>query len=320
VERSPELEAVSRRLIAAVNAGDPEGIAALATDLDPELLHIGTDPAEVWTPAGFVDVFRVQNAGNQAPLDLELLRAWSEGSVGWAVMFGTIVTAEARVPVRISGVFRLVRGQWKVVHTHTSVGVSTRDAFGVEPLTSLDKVAHAVEVERPDLASVTPPDGTVTLLFTDIEGSTGRNQDLGDREWMAILRHHHDLIREQVAANQGFEVKSMGDGFMIAFSSARRALRCALDIQHAIAKETELDVRVRAGLHAGEAVRDGDDFYGATVNMAARVAGAAEGGEILVSSLVKALVESSGEFSFEPPREAELKGIPGTQQLHPVAV
>jgi class 3 adenylate cyclase len=321
MERSPELEALSLRMIAAMSTGDFDAIESF---LDPrdEALHIGTDPDEVYNGADFLALFQVQQselATAGISYEVSEVQAWSEGTVGWGVMFATFVTPDARVPYRGTVVFHLVRGQWRVVQSHASIGVTSEEALGVELTTSLDTVAHAVEVERPDLGQVTAPDGTVTLLFTDIEGSTERNQDLGDREWMGILRHHHDLIREQVAANQGFEVKSMGDGFMIAFSSARRALRCALDIQHAIAKETELDVRVRADLHAGEAVRDGDDFYGATVNMAARVAGAADGGEILVSSLVRALVESSGEFSFEPPRQAELN-IPGTQQLHPVAV
>jgi class 3 adenylate cyclase len=320
VERSPELEAITRRVVDAMNSGDPDGVAELVIDTSPDLLHIGTDPEEVFSPADLVALFRVQATGYGISFVTDQITAWSEGTVGWAVVFGAFVTDDDRIPIRMSAVFRLVRGQWKFVHSHASIGVRSIDSIGVDVITSIDSVAHAIEVERPDLESVTAPDGTVTLLFTDIEGSTERNQDLGDREWMQLLRHHHDLVREQVAANQGFEVKSMGDGFMIAFSSARRALRCALDIQHAIAKEDELDIRVRAGLHAGEAVRDGDDFYGATVNMAARVANAAHGGEVLVSSLVKALVDSSGEFAFDTPRTAELKGIPGPQELHPVVL
>ncbi len=317
MERSPELEAITRRMATAMSRTDVEAMRGVGYH-GPGSSSIGTDPEEFWRGEEILALREAQSAFSETTIDLHEVEAWEHEGFGWSIALGHFVLEDRRVPIRGSIVFVLMSGQWRSVHTHTSIGIANEESIGHTLPTSLDTVAHAVEVERPDLSPVTAPDGTVTLLFTDIEGSTERNQDLGDREWMGILRHHHDLIREQVAANQGFEVKSMGDGFMIAFSSARRALRCALDIQHAIAKEDELDVRVRAGLHAGEAVRDGDDFYGATVNMAARVAGAAQGGEILVSSIVKALVESSGEFSFDPPRTAELKGILGTQELHPV--
>ncbi len=96
-----------------------------------------------------------------------------------------------------------------------------------QPSTSED-VAAAVEAERPDLRQHTSPDGTVTLLFSDIEGSTVMTERLGDLRMQEVLMAHHSIVREQVSAFGGFEVKSMGDGFMLAFSSARRALQCAV--------------------------------------------------------------------------------------------
>ena len=187
---------------------------------------------------------------------------------------------------------------------------------------SIDIVAAAaLEDDRLDLTPHTAPDGTVTLLFSDIEGSTSSNERLGDRRWLELLHAHNDIVRTEVAAHDGFEVKSQGDGFMIAFSSARRALECAIALQRALrehtAKHPAEDLRVRVGLHTGEVVKEGDDFFGKNVAMAARVAGAARGGEILVSSLVKELADT-GDVDFGAVREVELKGFSGTRQLHEV--
>ena len=128
-------------------------------------------------------------------------------------------------------------------------------------------------------------------------------------------------MRAQVAAHAGFEVKSEGDGFMLAFKSAIDGLRCAIGVQRALAERNASaaePIRVRIGLHTGEAIRDQDDFFGLHVNLAARVGSAASGGEILVSALLKELTAHAGEFSFDAGREVELKGI-GPQRVHRVA-
>ncbi len=167
------------------------------------------------------------------------------------------------------------------------------------PLTSIDEVAESVAEERPPLQHGTAPDGTTTVLFSDIEGFTAINDRLGDRQAFEVLKNHNQVVRDQVDAYGGFEVKSQGDGFMVAFSSARQAVLCAIAIQKALAAEGGEPVRVRIGLHTGEAIKDADDFFGRNVIFAARIADEAQGGEILVSSLVKELTESGGEFQFE---------------------
>jgi class 3 adenylate cyclase len=187
---------------------------------------------------------------------------------------------------------------------------------------SIDMVAAAALEERPDLAAHASPEGTVTLLFSDIEGSTAANERLGDQRWLELLHDHNRIVREEVGVHGGYEVKAQGDGFMVAFSSARRAVRCAVGIQRALQRladtHPEEPVAVRIGLHTGEMVKEQEDFFGANVALAARVAGAAAGGEILVSEILRQLVESSGEFGFGTSREAELKGISGVHSLHPV--
>ena len=117
-------------------------------------------------------------------------------------------------------------------------------------------------------------------------------------------------------------VKTQGDGFMVACQSARRALRCAVAVQRAVARSVaehaDTPVRVRIGLHTGEAIREQDDFFGRNVILAARIAAQAHGGEILVSGLLKELTASAGEFTFSDERELELKGLAGKRRVYVV--
>ncbi len=189
-------------------------------------------------------------------------------------------------------------------------------------VTSVDELASVVSAERPSLGSAAAPDGTVTILFSDIEGSTVVNERLGDLRWLELLRVHHAVVREQIQAHGGFEVKTHGDGFMVAFSSARRAVECACAIQHAIDREfgghPEAPVRVRIGLHTGEAIKQGSDFYGKNIVVAARIADSARGGEILTSAVVKQLTESAGDLEFVQERDLELVGLVGTHRVYRV--
>jgi class 3 adenylate cyclase len=188
--------------------------------------------------------------------------------------------------------------------------------------TSVDEMASSVGSERPSLRPAAAPDGTVTILFSDIEASTQLNERLGDVQWLELLRAHHAVVREQVHQHGGFEVKAQGDGFMIAFPSARRAVQCACAIQSAIDSElgdhADTPIRLRIGLHTGEAIREEADFYGKNVVLAARIADRARGGEILASSVVKQLTESAGDLRFENERELELDGLAGTHTVYRV--
>ena len=114
-------------------------------------------------------------------------------------------------------------------------------------------------------------------------------------------------------------VKSQGDGFMLAFPSAACALRSSLVMRERIKVGFEgLPVRIRVGLHSGEAIKYSDDFYGRTVVIAARIGALALGDEILASDLVYALARGLGTFTFGAPRAAALKGLNGSFELYPV--
>jgi class 3 adenylate cyclase len=124
------------------------------------------------------------------------------------------------------------------------------------------------------------------------------------------------MVRRHVTKHSGHVVKSQGDGFMVAFAQPDQAVRCSLDIQRSLRRESE-NIRVRIGIHVGKSVRRGDDLFGRNVAMAARVAGEAEGGEVLVSKEVRDSLND--EFAFDGGRDANLKGFSGTFRLYAVA-
>jgi class 3 adenylate cyclase len=183
--------------------------------------------------------------------------------------------------------------------------------------TSIGAVVARVEHERPDLGRHAAPNGHVTLMFSDMEGYTEMTERLGDRESHRVLQVHNGIVREQLTAHGGVEVGTQGDGFLLAFPEARRALACAVAIQRAFtaysAGHPEQPIRVRIGLHTGEAIKDPDGFFGKTVILAARIAAQAHGGEILVSSATR---EVAGETAFAAAREVRLKGLAGTYAVH----
>jgi class 3 adenylate cyclase len=175
-----------------------------------------------------------------------------------------------------------------------------------------------VQERRPDLGAQAAPDGTVTLMFSDMQGFTEMTERLGDLQAREVIRRHNRIVRQQLAAHGGYEVELQGDGFLLAFNSARRALQCAVAIQRdfeAHNREQAQPIHVRIGLHTGEALRDAEKFFGRTVILASRIAGEAEGGQILVSSLLKELTRSLGDIRFGEARTVALKGIAEPQEL-----
>lgn len=189
--------------------------------------------------------------------------------------------------------------------------------------TSIDVVADSFAAERPDISEVARSHGTTTIVFSDIESSTELAEQLGDRSWFELLSVHNEIVRRRVAAHGGTEIKSQGDGFMLSFASARAAVRCMIEVQRDLAQRNEEHperaVRIRAGCHTGEAIVDGDgDLFGKHVILAARIANEARGGEIVVSSLVRQIVEAHGDLEFGDERAVTLKGLTGTHAIFPV--
>lgn len=323
VQPSEELCALMRRFYDACAEGDAETIANLFSE-SPAVLAIGTDPGEWWTDqASIVGVWDAQMSEfGGFNFQSRALQAWVQGPVGWVadqVMLGMPDGSEQAI--RLTAVLHLERGQWKFIQYHLSAGTGNEALLGVELTTTLEALVESVELERPDLGAASAPDGTVTVVFTDIESSTAIAERLGDDRWMELLRWHDQLIRGEADRFHGFVVKSQGDGFMLAFSSATSALDFALATQAALSKPHLGEVvRIRVGINTGEAIRERDDFFGRAVIMAARIAAQASGGEVLVSELVVGLVAGKERFEFARPRETELKGLQGRHSLYPVAL
>jgi class 3 adenylate cyclase/tetratricopeptide (TPR) repeat protein len=166
------------------------------------------------------------------------------------------------------------------------------------------------------------PDGAVTVLFTDVEGSTDLRTRFGDELADELLRTHEDLVRAEVERHGGREVKSLGDGFMVAFGSPRKAISCAVDIQRVLDERNRSspgrEIRVRIGINTGEVSDVAGDLIGAAVNAAARIAGKARGGQILVANVVKDLAGVRPDLSYIDRGLYWLKGFPERWRLYEI--
>ena len=153
------------------------------------------------------------------------------------------------------------------------------------------------------------PTGTVSLLFTDIEGSTKLLHQLGDR-YAEVLAEHRRLLREVFARHRGFEVDTQGDAFFYAFASASEAVGAASEAQAALA---DGPVRVRMGVHTGEATRTEEGYVGMDVHRAARICAAGHGGQIVVSEATRALLDGP---ELRDLGEHRLKDLSEPQRLY----
>jgi len=183
---------------------------------------------------------------------------------------------------------------------------------------SIDDLAGWAQVERPVLTRIAGPDGSVAILFSDIEGSTELNERLGDKEWVRLLARHDAAVRSAITRHDGHVVKTQGDGFMAAFGSPEQAVRTAIAVQRAFEsgrRKGRAPVLVRIGIHHGDVVHRDNDIFGRNVAQAARVAALAEGGEILVSRAVAEALADCEDIVLSEPREVQLKGLTGEHQV-----
>jgi adenylate cyclase len=321
VERSEEIRRVVERWVAAVGAGDAEAFMARVSE-HPGTVLIGTDPDEWWQGDARVVAGRQIEESGGFPIAFDEIDAWEEGSCGWASAKLRMELAGVSYDVRWTCLFHLERGEWKAVQAHLSLPQSN-ESIGVSLTTTLEELEQAMQRERPDLSESLAVDGTVTIVFTDIVDSTLMLSRLGDAAWVEVIRRHNAVLEEVTAAHGGTVVESQGDGSMLAFSSARRAVACSRAIQDAIDRafaDFSPPIRVRIGIHTGDAIQEAEHFFGTTVHYAARVAGQALGGEVLVSSLVRELVAGgASSISFLEGREVELKGLEGSHRLYALA-
>ena len=175
----------------------------------------------------------------------------------------------------------------------------------------LDEVETFFTGHRPH-AAIAAERVLATVLFTDIVASTERAVSVGDQAWRGVLDRHDAIANDQVSAHGGRLVKTTGDGILATFDGPSRAVACAGAINAAI---TDLDLKIRSGVHTGELERRGDDVGGIGVHIGSRIAGLAGPGEVWVSRTVKDLTAGSG-LEFDARGRHELKGVPDEWELY----
>lgn len=197
-----------------------------------------------------------------------------------------------------------------------------RDELAVEPSPETAALRDDIAAGKLSRRRGAPPDGVVTFVFTDVEGSTRLARAAGDR-WVGILDQHNSLMREAIDAHDGFEVKTEGDAFFVAFADAANAIRFCVDAQRSLARHewpSDCEIRVRMGMHTGAAHVIGDDYVGLAVHEAARIGSSSHGGQIVLSAATaNAAGEIGGGVSMVDLGLHALKDFPEPQSLYEVA-
>ena len=200
----------------------------------------------------------------------------------------------------------------------TSMDIQPHDAYEIPPGHDAWVVGDQTFVTYEWVSSrvfALPPDAddgvVVTMLFTDIVGSTATIERIGDRAWRDLLVAHNAAMREKIAHHRGREFDWSGDGFMAMFDGAARAARCGVAM---IRAAQDMQLHIRAGCHTGEVIMVSGYPHGVAVHTAARVMSLAGSDEILVSATTKDLLGGSA-FTVEPAGSFELKGLTGAREV-----
>jgi class 3 adenylate cyclase len=322
MESAPELVSFVERMIRNLNALDANAMVD-AFSREPGLLTIGGDPDEWYE--GFeaasalwrVQFQELEPRGIEQQTDVQELVAWKEGTVGWiACRLRQAIEGRGPFLVRLTAVLHEEGAYWRIVQWHASLGMPNEETLGFELTTDVDEILTMVQ-DEPAPVGALAGDGSVTIMFTDIEGSTALMESLGEQAWLELLDWHDGVVRQQTAVFGGSVVKGQGDGFMLAFPATGSAAACAAAIQRALSAGWRgVRVPVRMGMHCGNAKAEGGDFFGRTVVVAARLASAADGGEILVSQAVQESL--GGAFRLDEARSLTLKGLAGRHAAFPV--
>jgi class 3 adenylate cyclase/esterase/lipase len=269
-----------------------------------------------------------ESAGKYAPSmagDMTFKKAWARHERVGATPTAALALMRMNSEIDISGVLSALRVPTLVLHRTEDTAVNVEggrflarwipsakllEFSGSDHLPYVGEnssdIADAIEEFVTGLRPALDVDRVLaTVMFTDIVGSTRRAAELGDRAWRSLLEQHHDLVRREILRARGQEIKTLGDGFLATFDGPARAVRCALAVAETI---QSLGLEVRTGLHTGEIEVSGDDIGGIAVHTAARIASAANAGQVLVSSTVRDLVAGSG-LRFQDQGARHLKGL-----------
>jgi adenylate cyclase len=216
---------------------------------------------------------------------------------------------------------RAVKTAGRVVNKVVEAAVRARDqGVGRMLVASLEDFTRWAAEQRTAIGRMAAADGTVTIMFSDIVGSTSLNASLGDARWVRVLAAHDELVETYVEKYRGLIVKTQGDGHMVVYTTPDLALRAALDIQRAFGAKwnhsrelRRTPVTVRIGLHTGTAIERDGDYLGQNVALAARVTAEAARGEVMVTGEIAEAC--ADDFAFTPAESVRLKGFDGEHAL-----
>lgn len=305
-------------------AKDVEGVMALWVDEGASAIGTGVDEIRFGTDAVRLQIARDLSEADTFSFGIENLHVDVVGDAAFTFADVEINATFGSEPMRflLRATFGLARTEagWRIVQAHTSFPDPQQpegQSFPVELtktlsdlLTSMDSAMASADLQTKGL-------GTATFLFTDIVDSTALSQSMGDEKWSELIDDHFRTVEAIVESKGGSVVKTLGDGGMFVFSSGTAALFAAIQIQRAVSSSIEHALSLRAGVHTGDVVQGQNDYIGLTVSKAARVAAAADGDQILVSSTTADIVNRS-DIEFGDPTTVELKGINGTHTLLPL--
>jgi class 3 adenylate cyclase len=216
---------------------------------------------------------------------------------------------------RDNTLFRVDHGRYLAEHLPNATYLELPGADDLYWVGEADAAIDAIEEFLTGSRRGSHPDRVVmSVMFTDIVGSTAHAAHLGDRRWRELLDRHDAAVRRQIDRFGGREVKRTGDGFLATFDGPVRAVTCACAVRDAA---TQLGLEARAGVHTGEVEVRGDDISGIAVNIAARVAAMAQPKEVLLSRTVVDLIVGSGIETVDRGHHA-LKGVPGRWRVFAV--
>jgi len=273
-------------------------------------------------------------------LDLQdaVLEGPSVDITAWAIMGGVEIRVPDNVVVELDGMVVMGGSDNRSRPATTEEGaplirVHCRGMWGsvdVRPAKRRDRVRQRagqivdqiLDVVDPPSLPATQSNATVSILVTDIVGSTALSERLGDQRWLGVLQSHNALVREQLGRHDGTEVKQLGDGFIATFGSSRDAVRAANGIRRAMegycVGHPDSPLELRIAVHAGEVAREGGDVFGLNVSTASHLADVTPPGEVLVSAVVRELAGSTTDLDFGPPREVAVAGRAAPMVVHPV--
>ena len=313
IKDSPELAAVASRWLNALKNKERGALTNLFSTSE-HISYIGSSLDEFWSGKMLRDGYA--DHADEVP-DFTIknfeVEAFESNNFGWVSWIGELHFHESgNVSIeRFTWVFILEDGTWKIAHVHVSNPTSNFDKLGIEHR-AFDGLVQAAKEGYNHITG----EGTATVMFTDIADSSSIAQSAGDRAWTVAINKHLEAVSEVIEENGGNIVKTLGDGTMSTFSTARNAMIAAKTLQNLEAEEIDTFVlKVRIGIHTGDVIQSNGDFFGTVVNKAARIAASANPGQILVSNATRGMVEGRAEFKFESPITVALRGIEGNHSI-----